>query len=256
MIGLIPAAGSGTRMYPFTRANPKELYHIDRMAVIDHAITSLHEEAGVNKVFIIIGGHKSAIIDHVGDGSRLNNGDLKVSYLYQEELKGLANAIYQGKEWVNEDFMVHVGDSFVYPKSELKKMVQVHEKEKPFATLVVKEIDSPEKHGVVRVDNNSYLIDAIEKPSIEEAEPFKTKSNKYLAIIAIYIFNKGIFNYIEKTPVGVKGEYQITDSIKLALKDGKKIRIIPIKGEYMDIGNWESAEEAQDFFRKIKKGQK
>ena len=51
MIGLIPAAGSGTRMYPFTRANPKELFPIDRKAVIDHVLETMHDFAGVNKVF-------------------------------------------------------------------------------------------------------------------------------------------------------------------------------------------------------------
>ncbi len=256
MIAIVPAAGSGTRMYPFSRANPKELYHINRKAVIDHAIESLHKHAGVNKVFVIIGSYKSSIIDHVGDGSRLNNGSLKIGYLFQEERKGLAHAINLAKPWIDEEnFIVHVGDSFVYPKSELKRMVEIHNKEKPFATLVVKAIDSPVKHGIVKVDEKSYMIDTVEKPSIEQAESYKTKEGKYLAIIAIYVFNKGIFDYIDKTPVGVKDEYQITDSIKLALNEGKKIRIIEINGEYMDIGNWESVEKVEEFFRKLKKEQ-
>ena len=50
MIGVIPAAGSGTRMYPFTRANPKELFPIERKAVIDHVIETLHNHAGINKI--------------------------------------------------------------------------------------------------------------------------------------------------------------------------------------------------------------
>ena len=252
MIGVIPAAGSGTRMYPFSRANPKELFHIDRKAVIDHAIESLHKYMGVNKVLIIVGAHKGAIIDHVGDGSRLNKGELKVGYLFQEERKGLAHAIYQAKNWVDEDFIVHVGDSFIYPKSELTKAFEIHKKEKPFATIIVKEVSDPTEHGIVKIDEKGYMVDAFEKPTLKEAEPFKT-NGKYLTITAIYIFSKGIFNYIEKTPKGVKDEYQITDSIKLALKNGKKIRVVSIKGEYLDIGTWDSAEQAQEFFRKMKK---
>ena len=61
----------------------------------------------------------------------------------------------------------------------------------------------------------------------------------------VYIFKKEIFDYIEKTPLGIKNEYQITDSIMLALKDGKRIKIHILKGESFDIGNWNDAENAE-----------
>ncbi len=250
MIGVIPAAGSGTRMYPFTRANPKELFPIGRKAVIDHVIVSMHRYMGVDKVFIIVGKHKGAIIDHIGDGSRLNNGGLKVAYLFQEELKGLAHAIYQAKGWIDEDFVVHVGDSFIYPMENLKKAVEIHKKENPFATMIVKEVDDPTKYGISKVDRDGYLVDTIEKPTIKEAEPFKLSNGKYLANTAIFIFKPEIFDYIEKTPVGIKNEYQITDSLRIALKDGKRIRVVVMEGEYLDIGNWDNAEKAQEFLRK------
>lgn len=250
MIGVIPAAGSGTRMLPFTKANPKELFPIDRKAVIDHAIESLNKYMSVSKILIIVGSHKGAIIDHVGGGGNGNN--LSVGYIFQEERLGLAHAIQQAKEWIDSDFIVHAGDSFVYPKEELSKALKIHEKEKPFATVVVRAMSNPVHYGIVKTDKNDYMIDTIEKPTIEQAEPYKV-DGKYLAITAIYIFSKEIFKYIEKTPKGAKDEYQITDSIKLALKDGKKIKIYKVNGEYLDIGNWESAEEAWEFFRKKNK---
>jgi dTDP-glucose pyrophosphorylase len=255
MIGVVPAAGSGKRMKPFTRANPKELYHINRRAVIDHAIESLHKHAGVNKVLVVVGEHKGGIIDHLGDGSRLNKGSLKIGYLFQEERLGLAHAIYQAKDFVDEAFIAHVGDSFIHQKKELGEAVKVHKEEKPLATIIVKESDNPLQHGIVKIDKHNYVIDAVEKPTMEEAEQFRTKNGEYLVITALYIFNRGIFDYIEKTPKGVKDEYQITDSIKLALKDRKKIRVYKIKGEYVDIGNWESTEKAEEYFRKFKKGE-
>lgn len=244
MIGVVPAAGSGTRMMPFTRANPKELFPIGRKAVIDHVIESL-KSADINKVFIIVGSHKGAIIDHVGSGGKENK--ISIGYVFQEERLGLAHAIYQVKSWVDSDFLVHAGDSFIHPKEELKNAVKLHEKEKPFATILVTEMADPTHHGIVKVDENCFITAAIEKPTLEEAKLFKS-GDKYLAITAIYIFNKGIFDYIERTPKGVKDEYQITDSIKLALKDGKKVLAYKITGKYLDIGNWESAEEAQHFF--------
>jgi dTDP-glucose pyrophosphorylase len=249
MIGLIPAAGSGTRMMPFTKAMPKELFHIQRKAVIDHVIETLHEHAKIDKIFVVVGSHKGAIIDHVGDGSRQNKGKLKVAYLFQEERKGLAHAIYQAKQFINEDFMVHAGDSFIYPKEEIKEAISEFYEENPFAVVLAKEVDDPTKYGILKVDKKGYLVEAIEKPTMEQAKPFKTENGKYLCISPIYIFRKEIFDYIEKTPVGAKNEYQITDSIILALKDKKKIRIHALKGESFDIGNWEDAEKSEDFLR-------
>jgi dTDP-glucose pyrophosphorylase len=249
MIGLIPAAGSGTRMLPFTRAMPKELFHIQRKAVIDHVIETLHDYADIDKIFVVVGSHKGAIIDHVGDGSMHNSGKLKIAYVFQEERKGLAHAIYQGKGFIDEDLLVHAGDSFIHPKDEIKEAIKEFNKEKPFASVIVKEVNNPTKYGIVKVDKNNYLVDTIEKPTMQQAEPYKLKNGKYLCITAIYIFRKEIFDYIEKTPVGAKNEYQITDSIKLALNDGKKIKIYQLKGEYFDIGNWEDAEKSEEILK-------
>jgi len=246
MIGLIPAAGSGTRMMPFTRAIPKELFHIKRKAVIDHVIETLHDYANINKIFIVVGSHKGAIIDHVGDGSMQNKEKLKVAYLFQEERKGLAHAIYQAKQFIDEDFIVHAGDTFIHPKDEIKEAIKKFEEKKPFAVILAKEVDDPTKYGILKVDEKGYLIDAVEKPTMAQAESFKTKNGKYLCVSPIYLFRKEIFGYIEKTPIGAKNEFQITDSIKLALKDGKKIIIHNLKGYSFDIGNWEDAENAQE----------
>lgn len=250
MIGLIPAAGSGTRMMPFTKAIPKELFHIQRKAVIDHVIETLHDFAGIDKVFVVVGSHKGAIIDHVGNGSMLNSGKLKVAYVFQEERKGLAHAIYQGKGFIDEDFLVHAGDSFIHPKDEIKQAIKEFNEEMPFALVIAKEIIDPTKYGILKIDKNSYLIDAIEKPTFEQAESFKLKNGKYLCISPIYIFRKEIFNYIEKTPKGAKGEYQITDSIMLALNNGKKIKIHSLMGNSFDIGNWEDAEKSEEMLKK------
>ncbi|VVB76005.1 UTP--glucose-1-phosphate uridylyltransferase AglF [Candidatus Tiddalikarchaeum anstoanum] len=249
MIGLIPAAGSGTRMYPFTKANPKELFPVQRKAVIDHVVETLHNYAGVDKIFVIVGSHKGAIIDHLGDGTMFNSGKLKIGYLFQEERKGLAHAILQGKGWIDEDFIVHVGDAFINPEDEMKKAVLVHKKEKPFATILAREVDNPTLYGILRVNDKGELVDTIEKPTLEQAKPFKV-NGKYLVNLGIYIFNKKVFDYIEKTPPGLKGEYQVPDVFKTALKNGEKIKVVSTNAMYLDMGNWDSVEEAWDYFKK------
>ncbi len=248
---VIPAAGVGSRMYPFTRANPKELYHINRKAVIDHAVETLHEKGGVNKIIVIVGEHKGAIMNHLGNAGYLGYKKLGVSYVFQEERKGLAHAIHQAKPWINDEFIVHLGDSFIYPKKEIKKLIKMHKEEKPFATIMYREVEDPTRYGCLKIKNNT-LIDAIEKPSIEQAEPLKLKNGKYPVIVGMYYFSPKIFDYIEKTPKGAKDEYQITDSILLGIKNGEKVKTVKLDGKYMDVGNWESVEEVESFFRKIK----
>ncbi|PIU63726.1 hypothetical protein COS83_00025 [archaeon CG07_land_8_20_14_0_80_38_8] len=254
MIGVIPAAGSGTRMHPFTKATPKELFPIERKAVIDHVVDSLHDCCGVNKIFVIVGAQKGAIIDHLGNGEEINK-ELRIAYLYQEKRKGLAHAIYQAKDWINEDFIVHVGDSLIYPKSELKKMVKVHNELKPFATILAPRVSDPTHYGVLKIDKDNNIIDTIEKPTIEEAQPFKS-GNEYVVNMGVYVFSPKFFQYVEETPKGIKGEYQVPDVIKTALKRKEKVIAVPTTGKYANIGNWESAEEVQEFFRNIKKMKK
>jgi len=213
-------------------------------------VDSLHDCCGVNKIFVIVGAQKGAIIDHLGNGEEINK-ELRIAYLYQEKRKGLAHAIYQAKDWINEDFIVHVGDSLIYPKSELKKMVKVHNELKPFATILAPRVSDPTHYGVLKIDKDNNIIDTIEKPTIEEAQPFKI-NGKYVVNLGVYIFNPKFFKYAEETPKGIKGEYQVPDVIKTALKRKEKIKAVIIKGEYLDIGNWESAEEAWAHFRKAK----
>ncbi len=252
IIAIIPAAGEGKRLEPFTRANPKELYHINRKAVIDHAVEVLHEHGGVDKIIVIVGRHKGALMDHLGNAGHLGHDDLNISYVFQEERKGLAHAIYQTRPWINEDFIVHLGDSFVYPKSEIKKLVKIHHEEKPFATIMYREVKDPRRYGCLKI-NDGELVGAIEKPTFEEAKPLQLENGKYPVIIGLYYFSHKIFEYIEKTPRGAKNEYQITDSIKLGLEKGETIKAVPLDGKYMDIGNWESVEKVEEFFRSLNK---
>ena len=68
--------------------------------------------------------------------------------------------------------------------------------------------------------------------------------------LGIYIFSTKFFKYMKETPVGLKNEYQVPDVFKTALKNNEKIRVVAIKGKYLDIGNWDSVEEAWNEFSK------
>ena len=104
----------------------------------------------------------------------------------------MAHAIYQGKGFIDEDFIVHAGDSFIHPKSEIREAMRAFNEEKPFAVVLAKEVDDPTKYGILKVDENNYLVDAIEKPTMEQAKPFKTKNGKYLRFPCVYFQERNI----------------------------------------------------------------
>ncbi len=239
IIGLVPAAGEGTRLYPFARAVPKEMYPILGKAVIEHCIENLRE-GGVRKIFIIVGRQKGALMDYIGDGSFFG---VNVSYIYQLKRMGLGHAILQGSEWIKNPFVVLLGDSFIEPKKEMKELIDLHKREKPIATVMLFEVDSPKGYGIVKLsdlkDGYGTVEKLVEKPSDEEAKEYRT-GGKFYALCGAYAFEPEIFNYIRETNPGAKGEIQITDSLELARRKGESILGFVMKGKYLDIGNWDS----------------
>jgi dTDP-glucose pyrophosphorylase len=251
IVGLIPAAGGGTRLYPFSRAVPKEMYPILGKAVIEHSIENLRK-GGIKKIYLVVGYQKGALMDYIGDGSFYG---VDVAYLYQLKRKGIGHGILQAKGWINTTFVTLLGDSFIEPKEEIKDMIDFHMKNKPIATVLLFKVKSSKGYGVVkfgRIENGFGPIEKlIEKPSREEEKEFRTSEGFY-ALCGAYIFEPKIFEYIEKTPPGIRNEIQITDSISLALKNGERVLGMILKGKYLDIGKWETVLRIEKgLFRKM-----
>ncbi|MDI6825936.1 MAG: sugar phosphate nucleotidyltransferase [Candidatus Aenigmarchaeota archaeon] len=236
-IGLIPAAGEGTRMYPFSRAVPKEMYPILGKPVIEHCIDNLRE-GGIKQIFMIVGHQKGALMDYVGDGSFYG---VNVAYIYQLKRKGLGHAILQAEEWIKKPFVTLLGDSFIEPKKEIQNLMKLHTEKRPIATVLLFKVNTPVGYGIAKfksVENNSGPIEKlVEKPSLKEAEEFKI-NDEYYALCGAYAFESRIFDFIRRTRPGKKREIQITDSIQLALEEGERVYGVILNGKYLDIGKW------------------
>jgi len=239
IVGLVPAAGVGTRMYPFSRAVPKEMYPIMGKAAIEHCIENL-KEGGISKIFVVVGHQKGSLMDYVGDGRHFG---VNAAYIYQYERRGLGHAILQGKKWIKKPFVVLLGDSFIEPKSEIRDLISLHKEKKPIASVMLFEVERPEGYGIAKLggmeDCSGVVERLIEKPSAGDAEVFRT-NGKFLAITGLYAFDSRIFEYIEKTPPGANGEVQITDAISLAIRSGESVAGRVLKGRYLDIGKWKT----------------
>jgi dTDP-glucose pyrophosphorylase len=191
------------------------------------------KEAGITKVFIIIGPGKHAIMDYFGNGQRFG---FEISYLFQEKPEGLAKAINESKAFIDDDFAVVLGDNLLFPKTLLKDVIAEKVATGADIMLVGREVHDPERFGVIESEDGKVV-------GLEEKPKNPKTSN---AIVGMYVFSPEIFEAIAKTQPGAKGEYQITDSIKIMLEEGKNIRVTSHKGEWVDIGTKESYEAANE----------
>jgi dTDP-glucose pyrophosphorylase len=241
--GLIPAAGGGTRLGPFTNAIPKELLPVGEKAVIEHVVEAM-KLAGIEEIAVVISPHKHGISDYLGSGKRFG---VKLTYVVQDERRGLADAVLSGEHVIDGSFAVVLGDNFFYPKSFLSDLILYHISGKADATLGVAEVEDVTRHGII-TPSGDKIIDIIEKPS-----PGKAPSR--LGAIGMYVFEHGIFDAIRKTKPGHKGEYQLTDSIKVMVDEGRNVLYKMIEGIHIDVGTPKDLMWANNwYFRNGKQG--
>jgi glucose-1-phosphate thymidylyltransferase len=238
--GIVLAAGKGTRLAPLTLAIPKEMIRIGVKPVVEHAIEVLRA-GGVKDLLVIVGRRKEAIIDYLGSGERLG---VDISYKIQEEPAGTANAVSLGKSFTgDEDFAVIYGDNYLKPPEVMKDVVEFHREKVADATLVLHPTKDPTRFGVVKVDTKNVVLGMLEKPTLEEAEPYKV-ADAYLNIAGLLILKPAIFDFIERTEPGREGEVWLTDSVDLMRRNGRRVLGFMFDGTRYDVGTFESLMEA------------
>ena len=236
---VFPAAGLGTRFLPATKAQPKEMMPLVDKPLIQYVVEEA-VDSGIQNITIVTGRGKNAIEDHFdvsyeletilaarGNLARLKevqriSSMVDVSYVRQKEALGLGHAILTSRPLIgNEPFAVMLGDDIIDAEVPcLKQMLALFEtlQSSIIATCEVPESDVS-SYGIVKglpLEGHRGRVlrveDLVEKPARDEAP-----SN--LAIIGRYIFTPEIFDSIERTKAGRDGEIQITDAIRLLLKE-------------------------------------
>lgn len=250
---VFPAAGLGTRFLPATKASPKEMLPLVDKPLIQYSV----EEAvasGCESILIITGRDKSAIENHFDISFELEQvlqekgksemfetvrsiSDIaKISYTRQKQALGLGHAIYQAKDFVgDEPFAALLADDVVdAEKPALKQMIEVFEKyQAPVIATMQVEGEAISRFGVIdaeEVEPGVFKVnDLVEKPAFADAP-------SDLAIIGRYIFTPDIFDAIERTEPGSGGEIQITDAMRLLLKD-RPLYAVKLDGTRHDAGD-------------------
>jgi len=280
---VIPAAGLGTRLFPATKEQPKEMLPVFHKlsngdVVVKPLLQMVFEQlydVGFKEFCFVVGRGKRSIEDHfTPDPSSVlmlkNRGmdyyasdlddfylKLKTSTIFwvnQPEPKGFGDAVFLSRPFIqDEPFLVYAGDTYIISDktSHLSFMMKVHERLRAEATFLVQEIEDSKQYGIIEgdeVERGIYKVKrAVEKPE---------KPQRNLAIVAIYAFHPVIFKALEKTTPGKGGEIQLTDAIQKLVEWGMNVYAVKLdqKTVRMDIGSpetyWEALFLSYRFFSK------
>ena len=252
---VIPAAGFGTRFLPATKSSPKEMLPIVDTPVIQYVVEEA-VAAGITDIIMVIGSGKRAIEEHFDRSFMLEDrlaakGDTEmlgrmrkisemadIHFVWQKEQKGLGDAVYCARHHINgEPFIVMLGDTVIDSDVPAAgQLLNVYKRDQSPVTLLEEvPMEMVSRYGVMdgkEIDKDLFQVnDFIEKPSIEEAP-----SN--LVIASRYILTADIFGYLAKTKPGKGGEIQLTDAMRMMVKD-RAMYGCRLNGKRCDIGNKE-----------------
>ena len=228
MKAVILAAGEGNRLRPITASKPKPMIPLLGKPLLEHTIFGL-KEAGIEQIILIVG-YKEEIIKNYFS-SFYKDYKIEIEYITQKEYFGTAHATFQARNSIkDEPFLMMNGDLFV-DTVMLKNLIQEYKKYQNESFITLLEVDNPENYGVISLNSDGYVEKITEKPS-----PDSGLGN--LANAGIYIFDPLIFKAIKKTEKSMRDEYEITDSIRIAINElGLKMRGFILKNYYWnDIG--------------------
>ena len=253
---IIPAAGFGTRLLPATKSQPKEMIPIVDKPVIQYVI----EEAvasGITDILMVIGKGKRAIEEHFDRNFELEYNlaqkgkydildqikqitDMaNIHFVWQKELNGLGDAVRYGRQHVGQEpFAVLLGDTIMESKNEkpvTQQLIHIFE-EKQASVVALEEVPKTmvSRYGVMGgfptdIPHLHRVTEWIEKPQPEIAP-----SN--LVVAGRYVFTPHIFDLLDITPTGVNNEIQLTDAMRMLLKE-EEMYGFHFGGKRYDVGN-------------------
>jgi glucose-1-phosphate thymidylyltransferase len=225
---LILSGGSGTRLRPLTYSQQKQLIPVANKPVLFYAIEDVIK-AGARDIGIIVGPNKEQVMDTV-----LSVGwDANIEFIHQGDPKGLAHAILVAENFLDDDFVMYLGDNI------LKGGIEAHARRfrdmRPDSLVMLTQVAEPQRFGVADLDENGNIRRLIEKPKVPPSN---------FALVGIYFFKPVILDACHKIKPSWRNELEITDAIQWLIENGYKVEASIVGSWWKDTGKPEDIFEA------------
>ncbi len=244
MKGIILAGGTGSRLYPITKAVSKQLIPIYDKPMIYYPMSVLML-AGIKEILIISNPEFIDMYRNIfGDGSQLG---MNISYAVQDKPRGLADAFLVGEEFIdNEPVALVLGDNVFYGQGFGPVLEKLSSLERG-AVIFGYYVSNPSDFGIVEFDEDHNVISLEEKPNHPKS---------HFAIPGLYFYDNKVVDFAKNLKPSDRGEIEITDLNKKYLKKGKlQVQLLGRGFAWLDTGTADGLANASDFVRTIQKRQ-
>jgi glucose-1-phosphate thymidylyltransferase len=242
--GIVLAGGSGTRLYPLTRATSKQLLPIYDKPMIYYPLSVLML-AGIREVLVVSTPQDTPLFEQLlGDGSAWG---MSFEYIVQPSPDGLAQAFILGRDFIGEsDSALVLGDNIFFG-NDLANTVRNAAQETSGATIFAYAVKDPERYGVIEMDAGGRAVNLVEKP----AQP----KSRY-AVTGLYFYDSQVLDIAANLKPSARGELEITDVNRAYLAMGQlKVQTMGRGIAWLDTGTHDSLQQASTFVQTIQNRQ-
>ncbi|GAB4284006.1 MAG: glucose-1-phosphate thymidylyltransferase RfbA [Candidatus Dojkabacteria bacterium] len=243
MKGIILAGGSGSRLYPITKAISKQLMPIYNKPMIYYPLSTLMK-ARIREILIITApGHTEHFKNLLGDGSQLG---CKFEYIIQEKPIGLAHAMILGEKFINgEDCALVLGDNLFFGNEFDNSLSNIGPMDG--ALVYAYKVSDTTGYGIFEFDENMNVLGIEEKPAVPKSNYAQT---------GLYFYDSHASEMAKTLKPSARGELEITDLNKLYIEKGKlKVQLLGSGNAWLDTGTFDAMNAASSFVEVIQKRQ-
>ena len=221
MLGVVPAAGEGTRLRPLTANQPKAMVTIDGRPLLTHVFETLLD-SGVTELIVVVGYKADAIHEQFGESFR----GCPITYVHQRDQLGLGHAVSLTAPHVHDPFVVLNGDNVI--RDDVRQPIRRFQDSDTTGVIAVDTVDraTAKTTGVVLTDDDQRVTRIVEKPT----DPPST-----CVTTGCYVLSTAIFDALELLRPSARGEYELADAIGVLVRAGAPIEAVTLPGDRVNV---------------------